>query len=113
MNLQCATCYGTGEIVCEQGPMTCPHCFGDGTPAGKGTKIEWRLREIERGATALEPERQDDLLWLIHELRRHREALVSILSICQDADDGDALARRIKFEANEAVGLYEPMNLPP
>ena len=27
---QCATCYGTGESVGDQGPVVCPDCFGDG-----------------------------------------------------------------------------------
>ena len=49
-------------------------------------------------------------MWLVHELRRSREALVQILARCQDADEGDATAREIKYQANEALGLYEPQS---
>jgi hypothetical protein len=104
----CTTCYGTGEIVGEHGPVTCSHCFGDGVPPGQGAKVEWRLRDIERNIAASDRDREADLLWLVYELRRNREALVRVLTLCQDADDGNALAIRVKYEANEALGLYEP-----
>jgi hypothetical protein len=97
----CTTCYGTGEVVNEQGAMACPDCFGD----GGGAKIEWHLRELERryagtGETAA------DVQWLIHEVRRCRETLIRILTLSQDADESDELARRIKFQVNEALALY-------
>ena len=43
--------------------------------------------------------------WLIEELRRSREALVRILTRCQDAEE--PLARELQFLANEVLGLYE------
>jgi hypothetical protein len=48
------------------------------------------------------------VLWLVHELRRGREALVRILARCQDADDTDSVARDVKYQANDALGLYDP-----
>jgi len=47
-------------------------------------------------------------VWLVHELRQSRGALLRILARCQDADDSDATARDLKFLANEALGLYKP-----
>ena len=48
------------------------------------------------------------MVWLIHELRQNREALLAIFARCQDADESDALAKEIRFRANDALGLYEP-----
>jgi hypothetical protein len=105
---RCGTCYGTGEVVTDHGPATCPDCFGDGHPLGRGAKMEWRLREIERLQRDSSQDSAADMLWLVQELRRCREALLHILARCQDADAGDALATDVKFRANEALGLYDP-----
>jgi hypothetical protein len=104
----CLTCNGTGETVTEAGPEACPDCFGEGRTLGHGARLEWRLRELERIYRGSGRETESDVLWLVHEVRRHREALLRILARCQDADDGDATAREIKYQANEALGLYEP-----
>src|SRR5688572_18485095 len=94
---RCASCYGTGEIVGEHGPVACPHCFGDGGQGHSGARLEWRLREIERLHRGSGAESEADMLWLVHELRRSREALVRIVTRCQDAQEGDALALDIKY----------------
>ncbi len=104
---RCSTCYGTGEVVGEQGAAVCPDCFGDGNALGSGAKLEWRLREIERTHRGSGRDDEADVLWMAAELRRCREALVLILARCQDADEGDALAEDVKFRANEALGLYD------
>lgn len=104
---ECATCYGTGELVAEQGPNTCPHCFGDGKTGGSGTKFEWRLREIERQHRGVGGETEANVQWLLHELRRRQEALVRIVALCQDAPD-EPLLRDVKYQANDALNLYEP-----
>jgi hypothetical protein len=49
-----------------------------------------------------------DIVWLVHELRAARETLVRVLARCDDADDGDVVAREVKFLANTALGFYEP-----
>lgn len=89
----------------EQGAHVCPDCFGDGKQLGQGSKVEWRLRELERQYVDA-GEMADDARWLIHELRACREALIGILSVCQDADENDELANRIKHQANRALGFY-------
>jgi hypothetical protein len=93
---QCATCYGTGEVVLDHGATACPDCFGE----GKGSRIEWRLRELEQQYASA------DVKWLIHELRKSRETLLLILTLCQDAGDSSELAREIQYRANETLGLY-------
>ncbi len=103
----CTTCYGTGELVTEHGAAACPDCFGDGRALGRGARLEWRLRELDKRHRGSGTEVEADVLWLIHELRGAREALVRILTRCQDADEGDALALDIKYQANEALGLYD------
>jgi hypothetical protein len=108
----CLTCYGAGETITEQGPQVCPDCFGEGSYRSGGTKFEWRLREIERAYRHSGRETEADVLWLVHELRRSREALVRILARCQDADDTDSVARAVKYQANDALGLYDPTKEP-
>jgi len=101
----CATCYGTGEIVTDQGGFVCPDCLGRGLPPARGGAMEWRLRELERGHQGDTHGCEADMRWLIVELRRSREALVQILTRCQDTDE--PVAREIAFLANEVLGLYE------
>jgi hypothetical protein len=110
----CLTCYGSGETATEGGLQSCPDCYGAGKALSRTTKLEWRLREIERvyhpssREVHGKAEAQRDINWLVHELRRSREALVRILARCQDADETDALARDVKYQANEALGIYDP-----
>jgi hypothetical protein len=104
---RCLTCYGTGEIVTEQGPAACPDCFGDGSPLGRGAKLEWRLREIERLHRGSGNDSEPDILWLISELRLRQEALLRILTLCHDADESNTLAMDIKYKANEALALFD------
>jgi hypothetical protein len=110
---RCLTCYGAGEIATESGPMACPDCFGDGAPLGRGAKLEWRLRQIERAHHGSGLEGAADVVWLVHELRRSREALVGIFTRCQDAEDGDTFAQEIRYRANEALGLYDSTDVTP
>jgi hypothetical protein len=104
----CLTCYGAGETVTENGAGVCPDCFGEGCTPNRGTRLEWRLRAIEAAYRQSGRETESDVLWLVHELRRSRESLLRILARCQDAEESDALALDVKFQANEALGLYDP-----
>ncbi|MGH7270769.1 MAG: hypothetical protein ACREJ3_10090 [Polyangiaceae bacterium] len=104
----CLTCYGAGETVGENGPEPCPDCFVEGAALSHGTKLEWRLRQMERTYHGSGRETEADVLWLVHELRHSRDALLRILARCQDADEADAVAKDVKFQANEALGLYSP-----
>lgn len=104
----CLTCHGTGESVTEIGPQPCPDCFGAGKAQSPNTKLEWRLREIERTCAQLGRESATDVLWLIHELRVSRAALLEILTCCQDADESNLTARDVRYRANAALKLYDP-----
>lgn len=106
----CLTCYGRGETASEHGPTVCPDCFGDGKPPARGTRVEWRLRELETQCRDDKDERARDITWLVHELRGARDALVRVLARCADADESDDVAREVKFIANEALGVYTDMN---
>ena len=103
MSNECTTCYGTGEVVDDQGARACPDCFGE----GRGAQVEWRLSELGRryGGSG---ETDADVQWLTQEVRRYRDALVRVLTLCQDADPEDALANQIKYQANEALRIYVP-----
>jgi hypothetical protein len=103
---KCTTCYGSGEVVTDHGATVCPDCFGDGTPPGRGAKVEWRLRALDQQYAA-GGETGADVRWLIHELRKSREALVHILTLCQDSAESSDLLSNIQFRANDALGLYE------
>jgi hypothetical protein len=70
-------------------------------------KMEWRLRQIERAHQGSGSESEGDVLWLVHELRQTRDALLRILARCQDADSSNELSSEIKFRVNEALGLYD------
>jgi hypothetical protein len=102
----CHTCYGTGEVASEHGPTSCPDCYGDGKSASGGNKLEWRLRELERRYRAAESESLSDVMWLVHELRQARAALVAVLTRCQDAPESDEAARFVRIQAMDALGLY-------
>jgi hypothetical protein len=102
----CATCYGQGEVVTDQGPLLCRDCMGHGKLAGQVELFEWRLREIERGHRGAGHGCEDDVHWLVAEVRRSREALLQIFARCQDAPEGDALAAEVRHLANGCLGLY-------
>jgi len=101
----CHTCFGTGEIVTEQGPVGCPDCYGDGLAAG-GSKLEWRLRDLERSYRRDSRGAASDIMWLVHELRQARSALVLIVTRCQDAGEDDEVALYARHQASQALGLY-------
>lgn len=102
----CATCYGQGEIVTDQGPLVCRDCMGHGKLAGRLELFEWRLRELEQGHRRSAHGCEDDVRWLAAEVRRSRDALLQIFARCQDAADSDMLAAEVRHLANGSLGLY-------
>jgi hypothetical protein len=106
-NLACATCYGEGTVTTEQGPSTCPDCAGLGQLPSPLVLTESRLRELERLYGKLGGETAQDVQWLVSEVRRAHHALVQILAASHDtADDADPIASKIKFLANDVLGVY-------
>jgi hypothetical protein len=70
------------------------------------TFVEWRLRELERHHGAREGEIANDIRWLAYELRRARAALTEVLTLSTEIED-PAAVQRLRFVANQALGLYE------
>jgi hypothetical protein len=103
----CLTCYGTGEIVSENGVAPCNDCYGGGRSLDRGTTMEWRLRDLERAYRGQGRESEGDVLWLVYELRKSRGALVKIVALCDDPTDAAQLAHEVKHTANEVLGLYD------
>jgi hypothetical protein len=103
---RCTSCQGAGEIGTDNGPTVCPDCFGEGRPLDSLERTEWRLRDIERAHQGTSHGCDGEVRWLVFELRRTREALVQILSRCQDDSDTNGLAAEIQYTANRALGLY-------
>jgi hypothetical protein len=104
----CLTCYGTGEVVTERGADSCPDCYGAGRPVSGATATEWRLRDVERAHRGAGRESEADVLWLVHELRRSRDALLRIVALCDDSGSSEQLVLEVKHAANEVLGLYSP-----
>jgi hypothetical protein len=102
---QCLTCYDSGELVTELGPVACPDCAGEPGAVGDWQQTERRLRDIEQRHLGA-PEVDADLAWTLFELRRARSALLRILTRCQDAPEGDAFAAEIRFYVHDATGIY-------
>jgi hypothetical protein len=91
----------------DYGIADCPDCGGAGILPSAGVRIEWRAADVLRaaeGGQAVDPEHAR---WLVTELRRARVALTEIIALAHDAPADDAIALRIRFAANRALGLYE------
>ena len=102
----CSSCQCSGTLPTDYGPVDCPDCGGAGYLPPRSVLTEWRARDIERGlATARAPD-ASDARWLLAELRQAREALTSIIALAHDVQDPDAIAMRIRFIANQGLGLY-------
>ena len=102
---QCATCFGEGTIGSEHGPVPCVDCCGLGRLPPSFHLRERRLRELEQNYTG-RPEIAHDVRFLVHEVRTAQHALLQIMAAAMDASAGDALAARIRFLSNQALGLY-------
>jgi hypothetical protein len=104
--VKCWTCYGEGTTANEQGLVACPDCGGLGQLPSPLVLTEWRLRELERIYSTKGGAAGQDVGWLVTEVRRAHHALVKILAASQDADADDATATKIKFIANDVLGVY-------
>jgi len=103
---RCGTCYGEGAIPSEHGPLECSDCAGEGVLPSGLVRTEWRLRQLETTYAAVGGEQGQDMRFLIDAVRRAHHALLQILAIGQDGSPDDAGLARIKFLANDALGMY-------
>ena len=104
---QCQSCMGSGEAASEFGPVDCPDCGGAGFLPSKAVLIDWRSHDIERSLANNAGVDAADVRFLLSQLRAARGALTEIIALAHDAQDPDAIAQRIRFAANKALGLYE------
>lgn len=104
---RCDSCFGSGEVGSDFGPTDCPDCGGSGVLPTRNVLVEWRARDIERAVATSEDAVGNDVRWLVAELRRARAALTDIVTLAQETSDDEAILARIRFSANQALGLYE------
>jgi hypothetical protein len=103
----CKTCHGSGETPTDYAVLDCPDCGGSGALPSRNVLVDWRARDIERALSAGCSPQASDVRWLLAELRLARGALTDVVALAHDARDPDAIAMRIRFAANRALGLYE------
>jgi len=108
---KCATCYGKGVQFRDMGPETCPDCAGLGELPSASVLRERRLRELEQRYEESEHEAWTHVRWLITEVRRSHHALLQILAASLEAPASDPTASKIRFLANDVIGLYRPRAL--
>lgn len=104
---KCLSCYGSGETSTDMGVSACPDCGGTGSLPPRDVLVEWRLRAVEKRYSQAQSEASSDVSWLAFELRHARDALLKIMGLAQD-DAGTSELKRIRFLANDALGVYEP-----
>ena len=68
--------------------------------------VEWRASDIERAYAGSREAVSSDVRWLLTELRTARSALNEIIALAHDVSDENAIALKIRFVANRALGLY-------
>jgi hypothetical protein len=103
----CTSCQGTGETPTDYGVVDCPDCGGSGLLPSPNVLVEWRVADIERALQAGGAANTTDVKWLLTELRKARKALTEIIALAHDAHDADSIALRIRFSANQALGMYD------
>ncbi len=103
----CSSCFASGEVPTDYGAVDCPDCGGAGFLPSRHVLVDWRVRDFEQAVSRGDGLGPSDLKWMLTELRQARAALMEIIALAHDIDDGDAIAQRIRFVANKALGLYE------
>lgn len=103
---KCLSCHGSGEYPTDSGLIDCPDCGGSGSLPSRKVLVEWRAGDIERAYAGSREAVSTDVRWLLAELRTARSALTEIIALAHDVGDEYAIAMRIRFLANRALGLY-------
>ncbi len=104
---KCSSCSGSGEVPTDYGSVDCPDCGGAGFLPSRAVLIDWRSRDLERALSRGATSEVSDVRWVLAEMRQARAALTEIIALAHDISDDDAIAQRIRFVANRALGLYE------
>lgn len=104
---KCSSCSGSGEVPTDYGSVDCPDCGGAGFLPSRTVLVEWRARDMERGLARGADVAAADVRWALAELQQARAALTEIIALAHDINDDSAIAQRVRFVANRALGLYE------
>ena len=102
---RCQTCMGEGLTASEYGPEACPDCCGIGRLPSTTILRERRLRELE-AAHGRSSETGQAISWLADEVRRSQHVLMQIMAAAMEAPDTDPVGSKVRFLANQALGLY-------
>ena len=104
---KCGTCYGEGVVYSGVGgPGDCPDCHGLGRLPSGTVLTERRLRDLESQYARQGGAAEQDVRWLVGEVRRAHHVLMQVFSAAQDADEKDPTAAKLRFLSNEVLGYY-------
>jgi hypothetical protein len=104
----CRSCDGQGTVFRDYGPEPCASCLGTGQLPSASALTEQRIREIEQSFESRDLEAGVHVRWLAAEVRRAHHALLQILAASQESDPDDAIAKKIRFLANDVLAVYPP-----
>ena len=100
----CESCLGTGEYPTDYGMVDCPDCGGSGHMPSRRIVVERRLRDIERAVDGGLRLKQDDMHWLLLEVRTLRQALRTVVALSHDGSEETAATAQIRRTAEKALG---------
>jgi hypothetical protein len=100
----CESCLGTGEYPTDYGMVDCPDCGGSGHMPSRRIVVERRLRDVERAVDGGLRLKQDDMRWLLLEVRTLRQALRNVVALSHDGSDDTTATAQIRRTAEKALG---------
>lgn len=100
----CESCLGTGEYPTDYGMVDCPDCGGSGHMPSRRIVVERRLRDIERAVDGGLRLKQDDMRWLLLEVRTQRQALRTVVALSHDGSEETPAIVQIRRTAEKALG---------
>ncbi len=100
----CESCLGTGEYPTDYGMVDCPDCGGSGHMPSRRIVVERRLRDVERAVDGGLRLKQDDMRWLLLEVRTMRQALRTVIALSHDGSDDTSVSTQIRRTAEKALG---------
>lgn len=107
---KCSSCSGSGEVPTDYGSLDCPDCGGAGYLPSRSVLVDWRSRDLEGALSRGSAPEASDVRWMLAEMRQARAALTEIVALAHDVSDDrtdSAIAQRIRFVANRALGLWD------
>lgn len=100
----CDSCMGSGEYPTDYGMVDCPDCGGSGHLPSRRVVVERRLRDVERAVDGGLRLKQDDMRWLLLEIRTLRQALRTVVALSHDGTDETSATTQIRRTAEKALG---------